>query len=145
MNSLDPAILDLPVGLPALAAVVGALPEPRQAIGMDVLPHHALQEALAFGARLACEHHAPVLEAAGEIEVARGIVGPRLLPAMRGAIEAGEAAALERRSGRPAEFLEERAAIEDLRDAVAAVGGLALVLEREIPFADPEIELLRLG
>jgi hypothetical protein len=94
---------------------------------------------------IAREVHAAIgQQAAGEVEVGRGVVDPRLFPLLRHAVERGIAAPVELRAGRTGEFLHHDAAIERLGDAVAAGADLLAALVRQLPVTDPEVELLRL-
>ena len=82
------------------------------------------------------EHHLAVSERTVEAERPAAIVDPGLVPALAPRIV--EVQALAGHPARALPVLQQRAAFEDLLDAIHA-GGLAG--DGDVPIADPEIEL----
>ena len=106
-------VVDAPQQLPALAAVARALPVPVEGLRPDVVVAHPLLPRLAvLQQRLALEHHPPILEPAGEVQVAALVVHPGLLPRSRVAVVHRVAAAIEKDAGRTREFLVDGAAVQ---------------------------------
>src|SRR5579864_6932413 len=77
-------VVDRPIDLPGLSAVVRGLPNPIQLIRGDVLPDHSLQDAVSnLIFHLSLQNHLAVLELPDEVQVAAFVVDPGLLPETR--------------------------------------------------------------
>ena len=140
--------MDGPDYLPGLATVFGTFPAPVKGVGLDVLEDHSLECFAAVGTSdFACEDHLSIFEFADKVEVGAFVVDPGLLPFAGPGVEERETLAAEGHIRAAGEIFFHYAAVENAADVVRAVLEFAGLVAgpREIPFADPETELLLLG
>ena len=139
--------MNWPIDLPGFPAIAGGFPTPVELAARNVLPDHALQDLSAVRPNpFTLQNHLPIFEFANKVEIATLIVNPRLLPLIRPCIERGKARATHGHAVAARKVFLDDAAVHDPFDQVCAVVYFIGFLARpgEVPFPDPEFELLLL-